>query len=134
MFFQKYKKIIMIIVVLVLVFIMYTVFFAKEPEGESLLVSTNQGAQTQIVGNEIVAALNQIQTLKLSREIFEDPIYKSLVDRSIPIPQEPVGKSNPFSPIGSNRVNTSTTTRPSTQGTNTLIDAVNRPPANLPVI
>ena len=134
MFFLKYKKIIIGIVVTLVLFFLYTIFFAEEPQGETLLVSSSESIQNQIVGNEIVAALNQIQRLKLSRDIFEDPVFKSLVDRSIPIPAEPVGKSNPFSPIGSNRVAPATTTRPTTQNPNTIINTTTNPPASQPVI
>lgn len=135
MFFQKYKKIILVILVLGISFVIYSAYFGGTPEGEELLVSSNSNTsvQTQIVGNEIVAALNQIQTLKLNRDIFEDPVFRSLVDRNIPIPVEPVGKTNPFAAIGADFA-PATTTRPSTQNPNTLIDTTKKPPANQPVI
>ena len=134
MFFLKYKKIIIGLVAVIVLFVLYSMFFAEEPQGEELLVSSNQTVQAQIVGNEIVAALNQIQTLKLSRDIFEDPVFRSLIDRSIPIPEEPVGKSNPFSPIGSNNVSQGTSTRPTTNRPNTIINTTNTQPASEPVI
>ncbi|MFA7194066.1 MAG: hypothetical protein WC087_04085 [Candidatus Paceibacterota bacterium] len=135
MFFQKYKKIILGVLLLSIAFVLYSTYFGGEPEGEELLVSsnTNTSTQTQIVGNEIVAALNQIQTLKLNRDIFDDPVFRSLVDRNIPIPAEPVGKTNPFAPIGADFA-APATTRPSTQNPNTLIDTTKKPPANQPVI
>lgn len=133
MFFLKYKKIILVILVLSISFVLYSTYFGGKPEGEELLVSSNTNTQVQIVGNEIVSALNQIQTLKLSRDIFEDPVFRSLVDRNIPIPVEPVGKTNPFAAIGADFA-PATTTRPSTQNPNTLIDTTKKPPANQPVI
>ena len=110
----------------------YSLFSAPK-ETESLLVSTNQVTQSQIVGNEIISALNQIQTLNLSSDIFSDPVFRSLIDRSSPIPSEAVGKSNPFSPIGSDAriTNTRATSTPST---NTIINTTNRPPVSQPVI
>lgn len=103
-------------------------FFSKPKSSENLLVSTNQVTQSQVVGNEIISALNQIQTLNLNNDIFSDPVFRSLVDRSSPIPGEPVGKSNPFSSIGS-EVRIKKPTASSTPSTNTIIDTTKNRPA-----
>lgn len=138
MFFQKYKKIILIILGLVILFFVYSYFSGNNSADEELLTSSIQVDPAQVVGTEIISALNQIESLKLSRDIFEDPVYRSLVDRSEPIPQEPIGKSNPFSPIGSSvirNVPTSTTTSSGSSQSrpNTIINTTNKP-ANVPVI
>ncbi|MDA8611345.1 hypothetical protein N9L18_00575 [Candidatus Pacebacteria bacterium] len=103
MIFQKYKKWIIIVLVIIAAFVLYTIFFTGEDEGEGLVSSNATTGQTpaSIVGAEIVAALNRIESLRLDRTIFDDPVYKSLKDRSQEIPPEPVGKANPFDPIGS---------------------------------
>lgn len=136
MFFLKYKKILILIAVLVIVFLGYSFIRGGSVKNEDLLVSTNQNVQNQaqLVGNEIISALNQIQTLNLSKDIFDDKVFQSLVDRSEEIPSEPVGKSNPFAPIGRERVQTSrpTTTSPVN---NTIINTTNnRPTTNQPVL
>lgn len=133
MFFQKYKKIIIILAVAIIIFLVYAFMSGSEPQGsESLLTSSNQqqnqSTQSRIVGNEIVAALNQIETLKLSRDIFDDPVFRSLVDRSQPLPNEPVGKTNPFSPIGSEVAPRQRST--TTPNVNTIINTTSRPPAD----
>ncbi len=136
MFFQKYKKIILTIVILILAFFLYSSFFGKESSDGELLTSSNQQpTANQVVGTEIVSALNQIESLKLSRDIFEDPVFQSLIDRSEPLPEEPVGKLNPFSPIGSAviRQNTSATSSNTLPRTNTIINTTNKP-ASQPVI
>ena len=132
MFFQKYKKIILIIAVLLIALLGYSLL-SEPKETETLLVSTNQVTQSQVVGNEIISALNQIQTLNLSSDIFSDPVFRSLIDRSTPIPDEPVGKSNPFSPIGSD-AQVQNTRATSTPSTNTIINTTNRPTQSQPVI
>ncbi len=137
MFFQKNKKIIIIIAVLIIVFLAYSFISGGSTDNEQdLLTSSNttqgQTTQSRIVGNEIIAALNQIQTLNLSRDIFDDPVFRSLVDRSRPIPAEPVGKSNPFSPIGS--VIPPTNRATTTPNVNTFINATNNPNATQPAI
>ena len=100
MLFQKYKKWIIIGLVIIAAFILYTILSPKGGEDE-LLTSTSRQTPAEIVGVEIIAALNQIESLKLDRSIFDNPVYQSLKDRSQEIPPEPVGKPNPFDPIGS---------------------------------
>ena len=100
MIFQKYKKWIIIAAVLIISFIIYSTFFTGSRE-DDLLTSSVQQSSAEIVGSEIINALNQIESLKLDRDIFDDPVYRSLKDKSQDIAPEPIGKPNPFSPIGS---------------------------------
>lgn len=100
MIFQKYKKWIIIGLVIIGAFIIFVVINSfKEQKSEELLTSTTRQTPSEIVGAEIIGALNQIRSLKLERGIFENHVYKSLKDRSQKIPTEPVGKANPFSSI-----------------------------------
>lgn len=101
MIFQKYKKWIIIGLVVIAAFVLYTVFFTGDKE-DQLLTSTSRQTPEEIIGTEIIGALQQIESLELDRSIFDNPIYRSLKDRSQEIPPEPIGKSNPFDPIGSN--------------------------------
>lgn len=136
MFFQKYKKIIILIVLLIAAPVTYSLIRKDSVSEEALLVSTNTNAQNQaqIAGSEIISALNQIQTLNLSKDIFEDEVFRSLKDRSEPIPLEDVGKTNPFSPIGRDNVPTTRATTTPTSN-NTIINTTNnRPTTNQPVI
>lgn len=98
--FNKYKKIIVAIIIIIVLFFIYSFFFGGEKD-DSLLSSTSNGpiSGADVIGSELIQALNEIETLDLDRSIFEDPIYRSLVDRSQPIPPEPVGRDNPFAPI-----------------------------------
>lgn len=98
----KYKNIIIIIVVATVLF--FAVSFIKGgSKDDSLLQSVaNTPKGADVIGSEIIQALNQIETLQLDRSVFEDPVYRSLVDRSQPIPQEPIGRENPFAPIDVN--------------------------------
>jgi hypothetical protein len=55
---------------------------------------------TSKMGAEVLIALNQLKTLKLDSSIFKDRTFVSLYDFSKPLNPEPVGRINPFSPIG----------------------------------
>jgi len=69
----------------------------------------------QIVGARVLALLNEINALKkIDTNFFEtDPIYKILLDHTVEIPDENVGRFNPFEPfyIQSAPISTSTNNR-----------------------
>jgi len=97
----KYKNIIIIIVVIALGLIAYSIF-RPDPEVKKLLETTQRQDSAQVLGDDITKAINQIQSLKLDRAVLDDPVLKNLVDHSEPIIPEPIGRKNPFAPIGSN--------------------------------
>lgn len=125
----KLKKIIITIVVLVALFIVYAVFIKGNPEGQVLIDGT-QGTEgssqdAQILGSQISQALLRIEQIKLDRSIFENQIYRSLVDRSRPILDEPMGRPNPFAPLGSVVINLSSTATKSATSTATSTTSQN---------
>jgi hypothetical protein len=81
----------------------------SEPQGGGLVTTTTNtnnrdietSAENSRLSSQIISALNQIESLRLDPAIFNDPIYRSLQDRSRPLVEESVGKSNPFDPINS---------------------------------
>jgi len=96
------KKIIITVLILGLGFVVYLYFKGNDSGGVDLLVSNSDSPEqaADVLGQEILRALNQIEALQLDRGIFEDPVFLSLVDRSKEIAPEPVGRVNPFAPIG----------------------------------
>lgn len=104
------KKIIIGVVILAVAYIAYSMFF-KTSDSDNLISGSNSFssdrslADTQILGNQITQALIQIESLQLNRSIFENPIFKSLSDRSEQIISEPVGRKNPFAPLDDSSVN-----------------------------
>lgn len=53
-----------------------------------------------VVGQDLLAALALLKTIQLDTSIFTDPIFKSLSDWGKKIPPQPVGRRNPFAPLG----------------------------------
>jgi len=97
----KYKNIIIIGVIIALGLIAYS-FLKPDPTAETLLETTQRQDSAQVLGDEITSAISQINSLKLDRTVLDDPIVKKLIDHSKPILPEPVGRKNPFAPIGEN--------------------------------
>jgi hypothetical protein len=70
------------------------------------------------VQSEVVTTLLQLRAVSLSGTIFSDPTFSSLQDFGSAIVPEPVGRANPFAPLGQNAgaqqqqsTSTATTTR-----------------------
>ena len=109
---SKLKNIIVLVVVAILLFLVYSIFIKKDPTVDPLIDGAVTADQAQVLGNQISQALLRIEQIKLDTSIFDDVLYKTLVDRSEPISEEPIGRPNPFAPIGdvSSSVSTSRAT------------------------
>ncbi|MFA6459231.1 MAG: hypothetical protein WCV79_02435 [Candidatus Paceibacterota bacterium] len=73
-------------------------FFMKDPavpENTSFEVQP----EGELVGAQVLALLNQIESLRIDNTLFQSPAYQSLVDYTVPIPVLNVGRANPFAPI-----------------------------------
>jgi hypothetical protein len=88
-------------------------FFIRTPGSGTVAVGAVSGAAGGAVSSDEQALIDQLlalRSLRLDETIFSDPLFKSLKDFSEPIPPEPVGRANPFLPIGIGSVRTGTTT------------------------
>lgn len=93
------KSLIGIIVLVIVGALVYFFYIGnKAPDVDSLLDSQATPDATA-ASSRILALLNQISSLKIDTSLFNDPAYQSLVDYSVPIPEIPVGRNNPFAPI-----------------------------------
>lgn len=122
------------VVVLGIIFVTVSYFMRGQPEEDELLQRTTTERPDAIVGQEIITALNQIETLKLSRDIFENPVFLRLRDKSQPIPPEAVGKPNPFDPITGANAPAARTTVPEIRETPTGQGSIIRSTTPQPVI
>lgn len=92
------KIIIIVLVVAGIAFFGYN-YFGKTSTSTDVLVRES-ALDSSKIGAEVLVALNQLKTLKLDADVFKDKTFMSLVDYSKPLNAEPVGRVNPFSPIG----------------------------------
>ena len=112
----KLKKIIFTIIALGILFVIYAVFIKPDPTTDSLVEGRTTGTtavssqEARLLGSQIAQALLKIEQITLDRAIFDNAIFVSLQDRSQPIVEEPVGRTNPFAPIGDTSVNVTTRT------------------------
>lgn len=93
------KNILLIIALLVVVVGGYFLFMSKDSE-PAPLTETQVGADGPI-GQEIVVELNRLRALQnISTDIFKNAAFASLKDYTQVVVPQPVGRPNPFAPIG----------------------------------
>ena len=97
--FKKHKKLFIILIVVIIGFIVYSFFFTGSSDDDAPLVSESAAA-SDASGGELLVLLNTLKGIDLDTGIFEDTTFRSLIDFSVEINPEPVGRDNPFAPIG----------------------------------
>lgn len=93
------STIISIVLIVVVALIAYFYYESTIPVSNSGLQTTTETSDAQAAGMRVLSLLNQIRSLKIDTSIFKDPAYLTLRDYSVAIPQENVGRPNPFAPL-----------------------------------
>ena len=91
-FFKDNKSVITLGVIVILVLFGYSLLPA--PDMESGTTSATN------VGDDLVKISNSLSQANLNRDLFSQSGYRLLSDFTLPLTPEPVGRSNPFAPIG----------------------------------
>jgi hypothetical protein len=108
------KTVIIFVVILIIGALMY--FYTLGGPDDASITSLDQqgiligGEDTQIIGARVLSLLNEINTLRIDKSIFDDPVYKILLDHTVQIPEQNVGRANPFEPYSSSIVTPGATT------------------------
>lgn len=98
----KYKYTILIMFLIAGAFLGYQNFIAgKEGLDPLLVISSGADVDGSIAGREIVKLRAELNSLDLSHSFVDSEAFKSLVDYEQEVFFEPVGRSDPFAPIGS---------------------------------
>lgn len=95
----KYNKIIVVVVLIVLAFFGYEYFRDQSASNDSILVQGKDSVS--ILGQDIERILANVSKIDISRDridrdIFDNAVFDKLRDQSQTIPEEPVGRNNPF--------------------------------------
>lgn len=107
----KYKKILIWVGVVIVAFIVYSMFFTGDDKAANGGIVSLQAVDAQFAaGREIIALLTDLKALKLNGDIFQSNAFRSLEDFSLPVAPEPQGRQNPFAPIGTDSTDSATTT------------------------
>lgn len=90
------KKNIIIIVAVIVIAALAFYYMSSSPSATDTGLQSNSA---NAVGASEIALLNQVEALRIDTTFFNDPAYKSLVDYSVAITPEAVGRPNPFAPV-----------------------------------
>lgn len=95
---QNSNKTILIIIALLILGVGAYFYFTGTPTDTDpgLALEGGVSSDASLVGGRVLVLLNQIKVLKIDSEFFRSPAYSSLVDHTVPIYEQNVGKPNPF--------------------------------------
>jgi hypothetical protein len=100
--FEKLKKPLIVIAVIIGGFIVYNTFVKQSTP--TTLLKTSNVASPKSPEEDLLPLLLKIQNVTLDEKLFLDPVFRALVDRSQNIVPESIGKDNPFAGIISSDV------------------------------
>lgn len=93
------KSTIILLIVLVVGAFVYFFVIGDDTQDISFLLEGNSDGISDNVGAEVLALLQQIQSIEIDASVFSSPVYRTLRDYSVSIPPQNVGRQNPFAPI-----------------------------------
>lgn len=94
---KKYQNVIIVAVVILIAFLIYTFMFA----GKATPILTVQNVnQTAPADQDLISLLIELKGITLDESLFADATFASLQDFSKDLVPEPVGRPNPFAPLG----------------------------------
>lgn len=92
---KKYSAALSFIAIVAVLYGGYVLFFA-EPSEPALTV-TGTGASPD---QDLIALLFELKQIRLDSALFADPLFTALKDFGQDLVTEPVGRENPFAPLG----------------------------------
>lgn len=98
----KNKKNLLILSISIILLIVMGWFFLgrnKDLPSDSLLEISSDPIEN-IIGRELLTSLEKMKQVKLDTSILGGEVYNSLIDFTVDIPKQPVGRRDPFAPIG----------------------------------
>lgn len=81
---------------LVAIVVGYSYFFSGDGSDAPLVATTP--AQTT-AGGDLLGLLLNLRSLRLDDSVFSNPVFRRLTNFGVEIPEEPLGRSNPFAPL-----------------------------------
>ena len=99
------KNIVIVVVILVVIFFGYSIFFTGDRDGALLKSESDDPILSSEDGKVILNLLLSLQSLTLEASIFNELSFLSLIDFGQEIPDRPIGRDNPFSPLNQNSDN-----------------------------
>lgn len=79
--------------------ILYYAFFFTSSSSPAPSLTSSSDAASVPMSQKLVVMLTSLNTIRLNNAVFQDPVFQSLADFGVVIPQQSVGRRNPFAPL-----------------------------------
>ncbi len=98
---SKKPLIITIVVILIAVagYFAYTGLPNDDAISSTETIDATASNDASIASKRVLDLLAVIKSLNIDTKIFTDPVFQSLIDHTVLIPSQNIGRPNPFSPI-----------------------------------
>lgn len=90
------KSVLVLVAVLIVIGGIYFYMSGTPADTSQVTEETGGDAGAGDVGADVLVLLNQIKKLTIDKSFFASPVFTSLVDHTVPIYPQNVGKPNPF--------------------------------------
>lgn len=90
------STIILILVVLAAMFFGYAALFGED----ETVAPEEMAAGAGNAGDDLIALLEQLKSLRMDGEVFSLAAFRSLDDMTMDVVDEPIGRDNPFATLG----------------------------------
>ena len=90
------KTLIIITVIILAAILAYFYFSGSPTDTTSGLAGDSVTSDASIEATKVLTLLNQTSSLRIDPSLFKSAVYKSLVDHTVSVIEQPVGKPNPF--------------------------------------
>jgi len=97
---EQSKKPLLIIGIIIVIAAIVFFYFSGSPTRETdSLLAEQTNVEVEVASARVLGLLNQVQSLKIDQALFQSAVYRSLRDYSVAIPEQNVGRPNPFAPL-----------------------------------
>jgi hypothetical protein len=90
------KKSIIAIVVIIVVSLLAYFYMKGNPVDTASSIETSSVSAPPGDSMEVLSLLNKVNAIKIDPNFFTSNVYKSLSDHTVIVPEQNVGKPNPF--------------------------------------
>lgn len=93
------RKIILVVVFLVLLIAGLYFFFFRPSDPQLVIDEFGNPVEAQVIGQDLIDLLAELEKVEFDQSLFTREAFVNLSDFSMPLPDEPSGRSNPFRPF-----------------------------------
>jgi hypothetical protein len=94
-FLKDNKLYIGLVVVAVLAWWLYMTYFSSGSASNTLLETPTASP----LSADVLSTLSSLTVIRLDASLFDDPVFKSLTNYGVDLPQQQAGRHNPFAPL-----------------------------------